>query len=132
MDDTQTAAIPPEEPIVEAARPKPEKASVVGVAASGNAPSSTVKVTSAVRMRARGADGAAVVAVIPDNAAVGLVACKIWCEVVYNGRRGFIFKGFVKKSGNAATQTQPQAAKEPEGPKIVKATRVVDPNRIGR
>lgn len=132
MDDTRTAAIPPQAPIVEAASPKPDKAPTVGAVPSGAAPSSTVKVTSAVKMRARGADGARVVAVIPDNAAVGLVGCKIWCEVVYNGSRGFIFKGFVKKSGNAADQAQPQAAKEPDGPKIVKATRIFDPNGIGR
>ncbi|BCH32106.1 hypothetical protein MesoLjLc_40360 [Mesorhizobium sp. L-8-10] len=124
-DETRTAAITPDEPAAEA-RPAPRKAPA-GAAATGAAPSSTAVVTSAVKMRARAANGATVVAVIPDNASVGIVACKAWCEVVYKGRRGFVYKGFV---GQPSAQAQPQKSAENK-PKIVAPTRT-DPNRGGR
>lgn len=128
MDDTRTAAISPDEPAAEA-KPEPKKAPA-GAAATGAAPTSTAVVTTPVKMRARAANGAAVVAVIPDNASVGVVACQAWCEVVYKGRRGFIYKGFVGKP-RAEAQPQKAAADEPGKPKIVKPTRT-DLTNIGR
>lgn len=130
MDDTRTAAISPDEPAVEA-RPEPKKAPAAGAAATGAAPASTAVVTSSVKMRSRATNGAAIVAVIPDNASVGVVACQAWCEVVYKGRRGFIYKDFVGKPSAAPAQPQNTVANDPGKPKIVKPTRT-DPNSIGR
>lgn len=127
-DQTRTAAISPDEPAAEA-RPEPKKAPA-GAAATGAAPSSTAVVTTPVKMRARAANGAAVVAVIPDNASVGVVACQAWCEVVYKGRRGFIYKGFIGKP-RAEAQPQKAAADESGKPKIVKPTRT-DLTNVGR
>ncbi len=124
-DDTRTAAISPEEPAAEA-KPQPRRAAT-GAAATGAAPTSNGVVTTHVKLRARATNGAAVVAVIPDNASVGVVACDLWCEVVYKGRRGFIYKDFVGKPRAA----QPQIAAEQDKPKIVKPARI-DPSSTGR
>ncbi|MGO4842384.1 SH3 domain-containing protein, partial [Rhizobiaceae sp. 2RAB30] len=100
-----------------------------GPAATGAAPTSNGIVTTHVKLRARATNGAAVVAVIPDNASVGVVACDLWCEVVYKGRRGFIYKDFVGKP--RAAQAQPQVAADQDKPKIVKPARM-EPSNIGR
>ncbi len=47
-------------------------------------------------MRSRPADEASVITVVPANATVALVGCKSWCEIVFNNRRGFVYKGFVR------------------------------------
>lgn len=129
-DDTQTAAIPDAEPIVEAAKPETEEKPAERAGGSRVAPSGTAIVTSAVKMRARPANGAGVVAVVPDNASVGLVGCQAWCEVVYKGRRGFIYKRFVDGSG-AGTAQPKEAANEQRKPKINKPSRI-DLNSVGR
>lgn len=100
-DETATAAISPTDAATEAAETAPEQ-EPVSPAASGAAPSSNVTVTTHVKMRAGPRDEAAVVTVIPDNAVVGLVKCESWCEVVYKGRRGFVYKGFIDGRGVAA------------------------------
>ena len=33
---------------------------------------------------------------IPAKTAVQVISCKSWCEIVYKGRRGFIYKSFVR------------------------------------
>lgn len=98
-DETATAAISPAETEPEAADTAPEQEPVA--AASGAAPSTNVTVTTHVKMRAGPRDEAAVITVIPDNAVVGLVKCESWCEVVYKGRRGFVYKNFIDGRGVA-------------------------------
>lgn len=129
-DDTQTAAIPDAGSIVEAAKPETNEEPAERAGGSRAAPSITATVTSAVKMRARPANGAGVVAVVPDNASVGLVGCQAWCEVVYKGSRGFIYKRFI--DGSSASPAQPKAAaNEQRKPKIRKPSRV-DLNSVGR
>jgi hypothetical protein len=58
----------------------------------------TAPVTTDVNMRASPRNGAAVIQVVPGKSTVEVIGCNYWCEVVYKGRRGFIYKGFVRGS----------------------------------
>ncbi|WP_340041821.1 SH3 domain-containing protein [Aminobacter sp. Piv2-1] len=49
-----------------------------------------------VNMRAKPEKGGAVMRVIPAKSAVELVSCTQWCEVVFEGQRGYIFKSYVQ------------------------------------
>jgi hypothetical protein len=51
-----------------------------------------------VNMRAGPDNGAAVIMVVPRNRNVEVIGCDYWCEVVYEGRRGYIYKSFVRKT----------------------------------
>jgi hypothetical protein len=79
---------PVEEEAVEAEEPAAPE-----VAATRTAP-----VTTDVNMRARPENGAAVIQVVPGKSTVEVIGCDYWCEVVYEGRRGWIYKGFVRGS----------------------------------
>lgn len=56
----------------------------------------SARIRSAVNLRARPADGASVLTVVPANATVGLIGCKSWCEIEFQNRRGFVYKKFVR------------------------------------
>ena len=112
-DETETSAIPPSRPTVEAI--EPERPS----AADGQAPTRTATIASAVNMRAKGAKGARVLGVIPRGATVGLVGCDGWCEVVYEGRRGFVYKSFLDGSDQTADASETAKPRRPSKPKIV-------------
>lgn len=133
-DGTATAAIPPAGTSGETAEPPPAQ-EPVEPAATGAAPSSNVTVTTDVKMRAGPRDEAAVVTVIPNNAVVGLVKCESWCEIVYKGRRGFVYKGFIDGRGVAAkrpqTEAPAQAPAEPTAPKT-ETPKAADLNSVGR
>lgn len=135
-DETATAAISPAETRTETAETTPAQ-EPAEPAASGTAPSSNVTVTTHVKMRSGPRDEAAVVTIIPDNAVVGLVKCESWCEVVYKGRRGFVYKGFIDGRGVAARRPQAQAPAaqqpptEPNAPKP-ETPKAADLNSIGR
>nr|WP_269930715.1 SH3 domain-containing protein [Aminobacter sp. HY435] len=47
-----------------------------------------------VNMRSK--PGGAVLGVIPAKTAVELVACTKWCEIVYKGQRGFVYKSYIQ------------------------------------
>lgn len=81
-DKAETAAIHAAEP----ARP----------AASGNA-TENGHILRAVTMRSGPKKGAAAVGTIPARAGVQVISCKSWCEVVYKGKHGFIYKGFLQR-----------------------------------
>ena len=96
-DGAQTAAIPeakPQVPDAEPAatdgaaqpKPKPQKA---GVAANG-------RILRAVTMRSGPKKGAAAIATVPARASVQVMNCKQWCEIVYNGKHGWVYKSYVK------------------------------------
>lgn len=53
------------------------------------------QVTVAVNMRSGPDNEAGVLTVIPANAAVDLIGCDIWCEVVYDNRQGWVYRDFV-------------------------------------
>lgn len=58
----------------------------------------TAPVTTDVNMRARPDNDAAVILVVRRNREVEVIGCNYWCEVIYDGKRGFIYKGFVSGS----------------------------------
>ena len=95
-DDTETSAIPRSRPAIEEDKPERPSADV------GRTANRTATIASSVNMRSRGAKGAGVIGVIPRGATVGLVGCDGWCEVIYEGRRGFIYKSFLGGSGRSA------------------------------
>ena len=58
----------------------------------------------AANMRSRPKSGSSVVMVVPQSATVQLVGCKVWCEIVYKGRRGYVYKDFLGGSRRAGGQ----------------------------
>jgi hypothetical protein len=56
------------------------------------------KVTTAVNLRAGPKDEAKVLAVVPARETVQLINCDGWCEVVFQGQRGWIYKSFIRES----------------------------------
>lgn len=94
MDGAQTAAIPEAKPQVpdaepaatDNAKPKPQK---VGAAANG-------RILRAVTMRSGPKKGASAITTVPAKASVQVMNCKQWCEIVYNGKHGWVYKSYVK------------------------------------
>lgn len=82
-DSAETAAIP-------TARPKTEPAKDTAETANGH----TVH---AVTMRSGPKKAAAAMTTVPAQAAVQVLSCNHWCEIVYNGKRGWIYKSFLKR-----------------------------------
>src|SRR5690606_27475803 len=54
-----------------------------------------VTATTWVNMRAGPGTDDPVVAVVEPGAAVEVVACENWCEVIVNGQRGFIYNDYL-------------------------------------
>lgn len=71
----------------------------------------TVQVNHGVNMRSRPESGSRVLSVVPKGASVELVGCKLWCEISYKGRRGYVFEDFVR--GKAPSPAKPKPAAEP-------------------
>jgi hypothetical protein len=59
----------------------------------------SARVVSWVNMRASADNNAATVKVLPTGSLVTVVQCSYWCEIVADGKRGFIFKKFLKSAG---------------------------------
>lgn len=55
----------------------------------------TAPVKTDVNMRAGPDNAAAVIKVVPRNSNVEVIGCDYWCEVIYAGKRGWIYKGFL-------------------------------------
>ena len=98
MDGAQTAAIPAAKPQApddqsaateDQAKPTPEKASA---AANG-------RILRAVTMRAGPKQKAAAMLTVPAKTSVQVISCKKWCEIVYNGKHGWVYNTYVKKGG---------------------------------
>src|SRR5690606_25910347 len=104
---------------------------VVAAAARGftlrPAGSRKARVSSDVRMRARGSNKAAVLGVIPRGSEVSVIACRGWCEISFAGKRGWISGDFVdgvrkparknsaKTSASGADKTKTAANSETAG-----------------
>ena len=96
-DGARTAAIPETQPQVpgaqpatadSAAEPKP-KAHKVSAAGNG-------RILRSVTMRSGPKKGAGAIGTVPARASVQVMSCKQWCEIVYNGKRGWVYKSYVK------------------------------------
>jgi len=93
-DGAQTAAIPTPKPQVSQAQPsagddatpEPQKVSAA----------STGRILRAVTMRTGPKKNAAAILTVPAKTSVQVMSCKQWCQIVYNGKRGWIYKTYVK------------------------------------
>ena len=61
------------------------------VAAAG-----TGRILRAVTMRTGPKKNAAAMVTIPAKTSVQVMGCKQWCQIVYNGKRGWIYRSFIK------------------------------------
>ncbi|WP_080919936.1 SH3 domain-containing protein [Manganibacter manganicus] len=84
-DNSKTAAIPTPRPTANDA--KAENDGEAGHILRG------------VNMRARPKKGATVLTTIPAKTQVKIISCKNWCEVVYQGKHGWVYKSFVTSDG---------------------------------
>lgn len=62
------------------------------------APVPAARATTFVNMRAGPDNDEAVVAVVPAEAELEVVECTNWCEVIFDGKRGWIYSKFVQRS----------------------------------
>ena len=47
-------------------------------------------------MRSGPKKNAAAIATVPAKTSVQVMSCKQWCQIVYNGKRGWIYKSYIK------------------------------------
>lgn len=75
-----------------------EQMQTAGAAAAPQQPVENARsaaIRSAVNMRAGPDNGAAVLTIVPAGSQVKVIDCDYWCEVVFAGERGWIYKSFV-------------------------------------
>ncbi|CCV11800.1 SH3 domain-containing protein [Mesorhizobium sp. STM 4661] len=89
-DGAQTAAIPTAEPQAQDDSDQ-AKAKSRKVAAAG-----TGRILRAVTMRTGPKKNAAAMVTVPAKTSVQVMGCKQWCQIVYNGKRGWIYKSYIK------------------------------------
>ncbi|PDQ19356.1 peptide-binding protein [Mesorhizobium sanjuanii] len=91
-DGAQTAAIPavnPQAPAAASDDSDRAKAKSRKVAATG-------RILRAVTMRTGPKKNAAAMVTVPAKTSVQVMGCKQWCQIVYNGKRGWIYKSYIK------------------------------------
>lgn len=76
----------------------PASTVVTGSIGKGPAKIRIGRIVSDVNMRAGPSNGQPVLATIPRGSAVEVIGCRAWCEVIVNGQRGWIYKGFLGAS----------------------------------
>jgi len=89
-DDAVTAAIPTAKPLLDDAVEEPAKQKAEG------RPGRAVR---AVTMRARPSSKGGPLGTVPAKASVQVVSCDSWCEIIYKGKRGFVYKRFLANNG---------------------------------
>jgi hypothetical protein len=123
-DGTETAAIDPNEAApAQAAKPAKAQEPKADAAATDDPMSLVTKArptqaTRAANMRSRPKSGSGIIMVVPQSATVQLVGCKVWCEIVYKGRRGYVYKDFLgggrSASGNGKAKAKVSRADKPK------------------
>ncbi|MBO0764127.1 MAG: SH3 domain-containing protein [Hyphomicrobiaceae bacterium] len=58
----------------------------------------SARTTSGVNMRVGPSNGQAVLVAIPGGSRVQVINCRQWCEVIFAGQRGWVYKGFIEMS----------------------------------
>lgn len=97
-DGAETAAIPTPKPQLPdaqssaAADDAQAKAQPEKVAAAD----ATGRILRTVTMRTGPKKNAAAMGTVPAKSSVQVVSCKKWCQIVYNGKRGWIYKSYIK------------------------------------
>lgn len=93
-DGAQTAAIPTPKPQVPTAAQDDSdqakaKSRKVAAAATG-------RILRAVTMRTGPKKNAAAMVTVPAKTSVQVMGCKQWCQIIYNGKRGWVYKSYIK------------------------------------
>lgn len=70
-----------------------------GATALANLATKPGKALRSVTMRARPSSRGGVLGTVPGGADVSVISCKSWCEIVYDGKRGFVYRNFLKNRG---------------------------------
>jgi hypothetical protein len=116
-DGTETAAIDPDEaaPLAVAKTSEPKATAGEDDPISLVARSRPAQVSTAANMRSRPKSGSSVIMVVPQSATVQLVGCKVWCEIVYKGRRGYVYKDFLGggRTASASGKVKSSSASKP-------------------
>ena len=79
-----------------------------GTSAFGGEPTGSATIRSSVTMRAAPKKGATPVGNLQGGQKVELVACKGWCEIIVDGKRGFIYKSFVVAGAPKQAEAAPE------------------------
>lgn len=87
QDSAKTSAIP-------TARPDFPDAD-----ATADGSTETGHILRAVTMRSGPKKSASALGTVPAKTAVKVMSCKSWCQIVYKGRQGWIYKSFLKRGG---------------------------------
>jgi Bacterial SH3 domain len=97
-DGSQTAAIPEVQPEVPPQQPATagDTGSQVKAKPQKAAATSTGRILRPVTMRSGPKTSAAAIVTVPARTSVQLVSCKQWCEIVYNGKHGWVYKSYIK------------------------------------
>ena len=125
-DGTETGAIAPKETAL--ARAKQDS----GAEAADDPMRLVTKarptqIRTAANMRSRPKSGSGIIMVVPQSATVQLVGCKVWCEIVYKGKRGYVYKDFLSGSRSASNSAKSKSS----GAKKPKAVKTVDTSDAG-
>lgn len=70
-----------------------------------------------------------VIGVVPRNSAVDIVKCASWCEIVYGGKHGYIYSGFVGAKGSGQKSGGGVVAGAQTDPGKVKSSATLEPKR---
>jgi hypothetical protein len=76
-----------------------EPAPATASAANGQ----SAQVTADVNLRDQPDNDGTVLGIVPADATVDLLGCDIWCEVVHDGRQGWVYRDFVTGAEQAAS-----------------------------
>ncbi|HTV68063.1 MAG TPA: SH3 domain-containing protein [Rhizobiaceae bacterium] len=78
---------------------KPDAATTAAIAKPEPVSAATARpgrVNKHVNLRSGPNDESKVLRVVPAKASLSIINCESWCEVVYEGTRGYVYKSFVK------------------------------------
>ncbi|WP_287065416.1 SH3 domain-containing protein, partial [Mesorhizobium sp.] len=92
-DGAPTAAISTPKPLPAATQ---KDAAQAKVEAKQPSAAETGRILRGVTMRTGPKNSAAAIVTIPAKTSVQVMGCKKWCQIVYNGKRGWIYRSFVK------------------------------------
>lgn len=94
-DGAQTAAIPTPKPQLPTQTSSEDDNSTKANSGRANT-AGTGRILRSVTMRTAPKKNAAAILTVPAKTSVQVMSCKQWCQIVYNGKRGWIYKSYVK------------------------------------
>lgn len=89
------------------------KPAAPAAANGGGVATGAARVTAAVNLRSSPKKGSGVLMVVPAGSAVNVLSCDGWCQIAYNGRKGWVYKNYLATSSKAKPQKQQTAKAAP-------------------